>query len=191
VQAELMSKAGFKKLLVGFESGSDRILKNINKKATKSENTRCIEIAKKYGIGIKALMSIGHPGESDETIQETYNWLISSKPEEFDVTIITVIPGSKYYDDSILVKDGVWKYTINNDNLYSIEVDNFTQYEYYKGIPGNYQSFVYTDYISRERLVESRDWLERSVSDQLNIKKVSNTNSTLYEHSMGQVPNFV
>jgi radical SAM superfamily enzyme YgiQ (UPF0313 family) len=186
-----MSKAGFKKLLVGFESGSDRILKNINKKATKSENTRCIEIAKKYGIGIKALMSIGHPGESDETIQETYNWLISSKPEEFDVTIITVIPGSKYYDDSILVKDGVWKYTINNDNLYSIEVDNFTQYEYYKGIPGNYQSFVYTDYISRERLVESRDWLERSVSDQLNIKKVSNTNSTLYEHSMGQVPNFV
>lgn len=190
-QAELMAKAGFKKLLVGFESGSDKILKNINKKATKEENTKCIEIAKKYKIGIKALMSIGHPGESEDTIKETYDWLMSVKPEEFDVTIITVIPGSKYYDDSIMIKDGIWKYTINGDNLYSIEVDNFTQYEYYKGIPGNYNSFVYTDYISREKLVESRDWLEKSVLEQLNIQKVLNTNSSLYEHSMGQMPNFV
>jgi len=190
-QADLMSKAGFKKLLVGFESGSDKILKNINKKATKAENTRCIEIAKKYGIGIKALMSIGHPGESNETIQETYDWLLSSKPDEFDVTIITVIPGSKYYDDSVMVEDGIWKYTTNGDILYSVEVDNFTQYEYYKGIPGNYNSFVYTDYITREKLVESRDWLEKSVLKQLNIQKVLNTNSSLYEHSMGQMPNFV
>lgn len=190
-QADLMSKAGFKKLLVGFESGSDKILKNINKKATKAENTRCIEIAKKYGIGIKALMSIGHPGESNETIQETYDWLLSSKPDEFDVTIITVIPGSKYYDDSVMVEDGIWKYTTNGDTLYSLEVDNFTQYEYYKGIPGNYNSFVYTDYITREKLVESRDWLEKSVLDKLNIQKVLNTNSSLYEHSMGQMPNFV
>jgi radical SAM superfamily enzyme YgiQ (UPF0313 family) len=190
-QAELMSKAGFKKLLVGFESGSDKILKNINKKATKAENTKCIEIAKKYGIGIKALMSIGHPGESNETIKETYDWLLSSKPDEFDVTIITVIPGSKYYDDSVMVEEGVWKYTTNGDTLYSVEVNNFTQYEYYKGIPGNYNSFVYTDYITREKLVESRDWLEKSVLEQLNIQKVLNTNSSLYEHSMGQMPNFV
>lgn len=191
IQADLMSKAGFKKLLVGFESGSDKILKNINKKATKAENTRCIEIAKKYGIGIKALMSIGHPGESNETIQETYDWLLSSKPDEFDVTIITVIPGSKYYDDSVMVEEGIWKYTTNGDILYSVEVDNFTQYEYYKGIPGNYNSFVYTDYITREKLVESRDWLEKSVLEHLNIQKVLNTNSSLYEHSMGQMPNFV
>ena len=177
--------------MVGLESESDKNIKNINKKVTKAENTKCIEIAKKYGIGIKALMSIGHPGESNGTIQETYEWLLSSKPDEFDVTIITVIPGSKYYDDSVMVEDGIWKYTTNGDTLYSVEVDNFTQYEYYKGIPGNYNSFVYTDYITREKLVESRDWLEKSVLEQLNIQKVLNTNSSLYEHSMGQMPNFV
>ena len=43
-----------------------------------------------------------------------------------------------------MVEDGIWKYTTNGDTLYSVEVDNFTQYEYYKGIPGNYNSFVYT-----------------------------------------------
>jgi anaerobic magnesium-protoporphyrin IX monomethyl ester cyclase len=190
VQAELMSKAGFKKLLVGFESGSDRILKNINKKATKLENTRCIEIAKKYNIGVKALMSIGHPGESYETLMETYNWLLEVKPNEFDVTIITVIPGSKYYDDSILIDSNVWKYTINQDNLYSIEVDNFKDYEYYKGIPGNYKSYVYTDYLTREQLVYYRDWLENTILYKLNIKKELNTNNLMYEHSMGQFPIF-
>lgn len=190
-QAELMSKAGFKKLLVGFESGSDRILKNINKKATKEENTRCINIAKKYKIGVKALMSIGHPGESKQTIKETYDWLLSVKPDEFDVTIITVIPGSKYYDESVMIEDQIWKYTVNGDNLYSIEVDNFTQFEYYKGIPGNYKSFVYTDDLSREKLVEYRDWMEEVVTKKLKINKITNTNTTFYEHSMGQMPNFV
>ena len=190
VQAELMAKAGFKKLLVGFESGSDRILKNINKKATKAENTRCVELARKYNIGVKALMSIGHPGESEQTIKETYDWLLSVKPDEFDVTIITVIPGSKYYDDSILTDNNIWKYTVNNDNLYSVEVDNFKEYEYYKGVPGQYNSFVYTDYLSREQLVYYRDWLETTVLTDLKIKKELNTNSLLYEHSMGQSPNF-
>lgn len=190
IQAELMAKAGFKKLLVGFESGSDKILKNINKKATKAENTKCIEIAKKYNIGIKALMSIGHPGESKETIEETYQWLLNVKPTEFDVTIITVIPGSKYYDDSIQIEEGLWKYTVNGDNLYSVEVDNFKQVEYYKGIPGNYKSFVYTDFLSRDQLVEYRDWLEQSVLSELKITKVLNTNSSFYEHSMGQLSNF-
>lgn len=190
IQAELMSKAGFKKLLVGFESGSDKILKNINKKATKAENTRCIQLARKYNIGIKALMSIGHPGESHETVKETYDWLCSVKPDEFDVTIITVIPGSKYYDDAVLTDNNIWKYTVNNDNLYSVEVDNFKEYEYYKGVPGQYTSFVYTDYLSREQLVYYRDWLETTVLSELKIKKELNTNSLLYEHSMGQSPNF-
>ena len=81
--------------------------------------------------------------------------------------------------------------SLQQQDIISIEVDNFTQYEYYKGIPGNYNSFVYTDYITREKLVESRDWLEKSVLKQLNIQKVLNTNSSLYEHSMGQMPNFV
>jgi anaerobic magnesium-protoporphyrin IX monomethyl ester cyclase len=190
VQAELMAKAGFKKLLVGFESGSDVILKNINKKATKAENTKCIEIARKYGIGIKALMSIGHPGESEQTIKETYDWLLSVKPDEFDVTIITVIPGSKYYDDAVLTNGNIWRYTVNGDSLYSVEVDNFKEYEYYKGVPGQYTSFVYTDFLNREQLVYYRDWLETTVLTELGIKKELNTNSLLYEHSMGQSPNF-
>lgn len=55
-QAESMYQAGFRWLLIGFESGSERILTNIQKKSSLADNTRCMEIAKRHGIKVKALM---------------------------------------------------------------------------------------------------------------------------------------
>src|SRR5262249_61598813 len=105
--------AGFRWILTGFESGSPRILENINKRATRDENTRCLEIAHRHGLKVKALMSIGHPGESLQTIRETQEWLMETKPEDFDVTIITTYPGTPYYDEAGRDKSrpDVWVYT--------------------------------------------------------------------------------
>src|SRR3990167_7395415 len=75
-QAEAMYRAGFRWILTGFESGSPRILENINKKATREENTRCLEIGRRHGLKVKALMSIGHPGESETTVLDTHKWLL-------------------------------------------------------------------------------------------------------------------
>ena len=61
-----MYAAGFRWLLIGFESGAPRILENINKKATRDDNTRCLELAANAGLKVKALMSVGHPGETEE-----------------------------------------------------------------------------------------------------------------------------
>tara|TARA_R100000664_G_C2760098_1_gene150764 strand:+ start:1375 stop:2949 length:1575 start_codon:yes stop_codon:yes gene_type:complete len=208
-QAELMYDAGFKKLLVGFESGSPRILDNINKRASREDNTRCIEIGRKYNIQLKALMSIGHPGESKETLNETKYWLKDVKPEEFDITIITVIPGSPYYDDATLVErvntnivgadknltvdDNVYAYETRKtkDKLYSIEVDNLREFEYYKGIPGEYNAFVFTDYLSRKDLVKYRDELDTDITKFLGHTRNMSVESQLYEHSMGMIPNFI
>ena len=79
-QAKAMHRAGFRWILTGFESGSPRILQNIQKRATRLENTRCVDIAKANGLKVKALMSIGHPGESEGTIHETRAWLLETKP---------------------------------------------------------------------------------------------------------------
>lgn len=203
-QAQLMKEAGFRKLLVGFESGSPRILDNINKRASREDNTRCVELGRKYGIELKALMSIGHPGESLETINETKYWLKEVKPEEFDVTIITVIPGSPYYDDAKLVttssglvgadfvdsSDRVWAYEARKtkDKLYSIEVDNLKEFEYYKGIPGEYNAFVFTDYLSRKDLVRYRDEIDVEVTKYLGHTRNTSVEAVLYEHSMGMIP---
>ena len=188
-QAQAMVQAGFRWILVGFESGSPLILRNINKKATREENTRCMEIAKRHGLKVKALMSFGHPGESPQTIQQTLDWLLEVKPDDFDMTVITTYPGTPYYDDAKLYdeKENVWVYEFQGDRLYSYEVDYMQTAKYYKGDPnGGYQSFVYTEALSPEELVRLRDLSEKSAREKLNIPYPAASKAIRYEHSMGQ-----
>ncbi len=191
-QAEAMVKAGFRWILTGFESGAPKILRNINKKATREENTRCVQIAKSHGLKVKALMSMGHPGESEETVMQTHQWLLEVKPDDFDVTIITTYPGTPYYDfaqpDPKL--KGVWVYTYEatGDKLYSLEVDYNKTADYYKGDPdGGYKAYVYTDHLDSENLVRLRDFVERDVRKQLKIQFNPSAPAIRYEHSMGQL----
>ena len=187
-QAEAMYAAGFRWILVGFESGSERILSNIQKKATRAENSRCMRIAHDYGLKVKALMSAGHPGESPQTLAETQDWLIASQPDDFDLTLITTYPGTPYFDEAVESSPGVWTYTIaaNGDQLHSLEVDYNTVAEYYKGVPGEYSSFVYTDALDRRELVEWRDRIEAGVRERLHIPYNTGVAAQRYEHSMGQ-----
>lgn len=188
-QAEAMYAAGFRWLLVGFESGSPRILENIKKRATQEDNTRCIEIAHRYGLKVKALMSLGHPGESAKTAEETRQWLLDVRPADFDVTVITPYPGSPYYDDAVATAEpNVWQYSCpNGDKLYQREIDYTQVADYYKGNPDEgYVSHVFTDDLSPLDIVKIRDELERDVRTRLGIPFNQSAAAMLYEHSMGQ-----
>lgn len=190
-QAEAMYRAGFRWILTGFESGSPKILTNINKKATREENTRCVELAHAAGLKVKALMSIGHPGETKDTIEDTKQWLLETRPDDFDVSIITCYPGTPYYDEAIPHESipDVWVYTYRKtgDRLYQIHVDHSRIADYYKGDPdGGYRAYVYTDELTAEELVHLRNDVERDVRRILGIPFNPGAPAMLYEHSMGQ-----
>ncbi|MDE2071482.1 MAG: B12-binding domain-containing radical SAM protein [Patescibacteria group bacterium] len=190
-QAEVMYEAGFRWLLVGFESGAERILTNINKKASREDNSACMSIARKAGLKVKALMSIGHPGETGETIEETRRWLLDVAPADFDTTVITCYPGTPYYDQATRHPslEGVWTYTFprTGDTLHQVEIDYTRVADYYKGDPdGGYRAYVFTDTLSQDDLVAKRDYVERSVRSALNIPFNPGAPAKLYEHSMGQ-----
>lgn len=190
-QADAMFRAGFRWLLSGFESGSPRILENINKKATLDENTRAIDTARAAGLKVKALMSIGHPAESDETVRDTQAWLLNVAPDDFDCTVITAYPGTPYYDEALPhpSEPGVWTYTYakNGDRLHAYDIDFLVVADYYKGNPdGGYHAFVYTDYLTSDELVARRDWIERSVRATLGLPYPQARPALRYEHSMGQ-----
>lgn len=194
-QAESMYSAGFRWILVGFESGSPEILVTMNKKATVEENIRCMEIAKRHGLKVKALMSIGHPGETVETVMATGKWLLEAKPDDFDLSIITCYPGTPYYDQALPVRDGdgLWVYTHPHTSarLYQHEVDYSITADYYKGDPnGGYKAYVHTDHLSSEDLVRERDGMEREVRAKLGIPFNPSVPAMLYEHSMGQTGQF-
>lgn len=187
-QAEAMYRAGFRWILVGFESGSPRILENINKKATREENSQCMEIARRHGLKVKALMSIGHPGETEGTIRDTMDWLLAEKPDDFDCTIITTYPGTPYFDHAIETSPGVWtyRYPKNGDRLHAYEIDHTETSDFYKGSPdGGYRSYVFTDFLSAEDIVRLRDDMENDVRAKLNIPFNAGAPGVQYEHSMG------
>ena len=185
-QAEAMYAAGFRWLLCGFESAHPKILRNINKKATLEDNTRMLRTAHKHGLKVKALMSFGHPGESEETIYATRDWLLAEKPDDFDCTVITVYPGTPYYDRAVQVENSVYKYEFHGDTLYSENVDFSTEEAYYKGRSGDYKVFVWTDYLTRERLAQLRDEVEEEVRTTLGIPYPNAAAALNYEHSMGE-----
>ncbi len=185
--ADAMYKAGFRRLLIGFESGDERILTNIQKNATVAQNTRCFEIADKAGIKIKALMSLGHAGESSKSIDNSYKWLQQMKPDDFDATVITVYPATPYYDDAIEEAPGVWVYTApqTGDRLYHREIDQKVDVPFYKGIPEHYEAFVWTDHMTSSDLVKCRDQFERELRAELKIPYPTAAAALQYEHSMG------
>ncbi|MGC9602346.1 MAG: radical SAM protein [Minisyncoccia bacterium] len=194
-QAEALYEAGFRQLLIGFESGSSRILENIQKIATRADNTRCMDIARKYNLKVKALMSLGHPGESPQSVEDTKIWLLDARPFDFDATVITPYPGSPYYDRAlpweVPSENGkpVWVYTVqkNGDRLYQAEVNYALEADYYKGDPNDgYASHVWTDNLSAAELVAKRNELEATVRETLGIPFNPGAPATPYEHSMGQ-----
>lgn len=196
-QAAAMRRAGFRWLLCGFEAANPRILLNIEKRASLDDNNRCIEIAKAHDLKIKALMSVGHPGENEESIDDIRDWLIESRVDDFDCTVITTYPGTPYYDFAVPHPDrpGIWTYTQpkTGDRLHAYDIDYTTTADYYKGDPdGGYKAFVFTDHLPAERIVELRDRVERDVRAALGIPFNPGAAALRYEHSMGQgLPDFI
>ena len=191
-QADAMYAAGFRWLLVGFEAGSPRILENINKRATREDNTRCLQTARRHGLKVKALMSLGHPGESPDSVGDLHDWLLEARPDDFDCTIITTYPGTPYYDEAVPEPygPGVYTYTARSgDRLHALDIDFSRVADYYKGDPdGGYRAFVYTDALSSDALVRARDWIERDVRAVLGIPYNVSRAARRFEHSMGMGP---
>lgn len=192
-QAQYLKECGFVEICIGFESGADRILQNIKKQASKSQNSRSIAIAKRAGLRTKAFMSFSHPGESEATARETCEWLIAMEVEDFDCSLITPFPGCPFYDDAVVhdAERGIWVYRVpeNGDALYCIDTDYTTTTQYYKGDKNlGYTSYVYTDFLSVEDTVRLRDWIEDTVRQKLNIPYYQTKAALLYDHSCGQIP---
>jgi anaerobic magnesium-protoporphyrin IX monomethyl ester cyclase len=167
-QMKNLAEAGFKVVATGAESGSERILTNMAKRSTKDHNTRCVEWAHKYGIYSKSIMSLGHPGESPETLAETEKWLDEVQLTDVNFTIISALPSSAYFD-STKFENGVWVYTApeTGDKLYDEGIDWTKTVHFYNGDPSlDYEATVFTDYLSKQDLIDWHTYLENKYKEQ-------------------------
>lgn len=93
-----MKDSGCRMLLIGFESGSEKILKSMDKKANISTYSNAIRLLKKHEMMFYSNFMIGMPEENNETIRETENFC-RDNGLIFGGSYVTPFPGTKLYDD--------------------------------------------------------------------------------------------
>jgi len=65
---KLMAEAGCREVSLGFESGCEQILKNMNKRFNPEEVRKTSEMLAKYGIRQMGFLMLGGPGETRESV---------------------------------------------------------------------------------------------------------------------------
>jgi anaerobic magnesium-protoporphyrin IX monomethyl ester cyclase len=93
-----LSKAGLKLCIIGFESGSDRVLKFLRKGCTRQQNLQAAQICGKLGIKVWANYMLGLPTETKEEVLETHSMLKEIKPYHCSPAFYTPHPGSDLFD---------------------------------------------------------------------------------------------
>ena len=140
---------GLVELLVGVESGSNRIKRNINKRTTIQQDTLLLSWCKELGIKFKASIILGLPGETLGTLQETRDWLLEWRPDRVDVNTLIPMKGTPICDTP--EKYGC-KWTVDRPD----EV-------FFKGKPDEVQCVVETDALSSVVILAHRNALLREL----------------------------
>ena len=101
-----MAEAGCSEASLGFESGSRRILREMNKRFSPEEVSEIVHLLAAYGIRRRGFLLLGGPGENRETVEESLAFAHSLPLDELRITVgIRIYPGTPLA--SRAVADGV------------------------------------------------------------------------------------
>jgi hopanoid biosynthesis associated radical SAM protein HpnJ len=98
---KVLKENGLRLLLVGFESGVQKILNNIKKGTRLDFIRRFTADCHKLGIVIHGTFIVGLPGETRETIQETINFAKEINPHTIQVSLAAPYPGTFLYNQAV------------------------------------------------------------------------------------------
>lgn len=128
----ILKRLNVDEVAIGFESGSERILKGINKNATPEDNMRAATLLLSHGIDTIASFVLGLPGEDNDSLQATYEQALFLRelalkhlgrpPQEIIANLIEINPGSpafkrlqRKFPDKYLHNDDLGIYETQND----------------------------------------------------------------------------
>jgi len=116
-----LSEIGLDWFMIGFESGSQRILDLIKKGTTVEQNYKSADICRKYGIKILASFMFGLPTETKEDQIATAKLIMDTKPEHPSPFYFLPIKGTEIYDlcvEKNLIPEGFDPFNIERTGVY-------------------------------------------------------------------------
>ncbi len=94
----LMRAAGCRSLCVGFESGDQSILDNMEKSITVEQMRAFMADARRAGILVHGCFMVGNPGETRETVKRTLTFAKELNPDTAQFFPLMVYPGTAAYE---------------------------------------------------------------------------------------------
>jgi len=138
--ARLLKKAGCVFLNIGFETSSQDVLDQMNKRATVEQNVAAAELARKVDIGMGINMIWGMPGDSIATMWKNAEFIKRFNQYDQIRTIrpVTPYPGSPLFQMAVelghLSGPGDFYSKFQNSDLYMVNYTNETMDDIYKNL---------------------------------------------------------
>ncbi len=98
---KMMYDAGCRSMIFGIESGSDRVLRSVNKHVRLDKASSNIALCHKAGIVPITMFIIGLPGEDEEDLKASVSLAKQLKGTAVACGYFTPLPGSKSYRDLV------------------------------------------------------------------------------------------
>ncbi|MBI5144908.1 MAG: radical SAM protein [Candidatus Omnitrophica bacterium] len=143
-----MKDSGCKALGFGIESGSQKILDNMNKGISVDEAIAAVRATKRAGIEPIIQMMHGYPGEDDITLKETEDFFKATNSPTIQFSMTTALPGTVLYNQAYE------KGLIKDEDAYLEKLD----WGYYgeREILTNFTNFSDNELLKKRRDIESK-----------------------------------
>ncbi len=93
----LMRKAGCRLVVVGYESGSQKVLDGMHKGITLEMSRKFNDAARRAKMRVHGCFMVGNPNETKETMMETLNFAKSLRMDTVQFFPLMVYPGTEAY----------------------------------------------------------------------------------------------
>lgn len=93
-----LKEMGCSKIWIGAESGSQKIIDEMDRRVDVNIVREQIRKAREVGIGTGTFIMLGYPNETMSDIKETVHHLKTSNPDHFTITVAYPIAGTSLYE---------------------------------------------------------------------------------------------
>jgi radical SAM superfamily enzyme YgiQ (UPF0313 family) len=143
-----MKKAGCNSIKVGIESGSERILKLMDKGITLERVEEAARLFREVGIHWTAYFMMGIPTETKEDVKKTLDLLYKIRPSFASIGVYEPFPGTKLFD--VGVEHGL----VNKEMVYEDFFARIPSDYYLKDIHHRVDTMNQEDFITLENEVK-------------------------------------
>jgi hopanoid biosynthesis associated radical SAM protein HpnJ len=144
---KVLKDSGLRLLLVGYESGNQKILHNIKKGMRVDVAKRFAKDCRELGIVTHGTFILGLPGETKETIEETIRFAIEVNPHTLQISLAAPYPGTFLYKQALengwLVDENAELLTDSGMQIASLSYPHLTHTEIFRSVDDFYKRFYF------------------------------------------------